>query len=218
MRVAIVFDHPYTATAYDNEPHRRSFSAALLHAAMDGLSEAGHEIDLFDLQADGFNPVMSAADLVAWRRQEVLDPLVRDYQQRLSMADHLVFVFPVWWESMPASTKGFLDKCLTEGFAYQEPPRAGARFINLLTNLQGVTLLTVTSIPTAVYRLWFKQPAPRVLFRGTFNKMGFKNFKWMNYAGVSDKSLEQRQDALARTALHFRQLTSTRPQRVTSTR
>lgn len=217
MRVAIVFDHPYRADAFDNEPHRRSFSAALLHAALAGLHDSGHTTDLFDLQADGFNPVMSAAELAAWRRGEVLDPLVRDYQERLAAADHLVFLFPIWWESMPASTKGFLDKTLTEGFAYAEPPRPGARFINLLARLDGVTLITVTTIPTAAYRFWFKQPAPRILFRGTFNKMGFKQFKWLNYAGVSQLSLSKRQKLLANAAEYFRRFTDpVRPRLVDS--
>lgn len=203
MRVLFVFDHPYQATAHANVEHRRSFSAALLHAAVAGATDAGHQVDVIDLQADGFNPVLSAAELAAWRGHRVLDPLVLDYQRRLVVADLLVFVFPIWWESMPASTKGFLDKTLVEGFAYAEPPRAGARFVNLLNQLQGVTLLTVTSIPTAAYRLWFKQPAQRILFRGTFNKMGIKDFRWRNYAGVSQKSAEQRLALLEQTRQQF---------------
>lgn len=172
---------------------------------------------MIDLQADGFNPVLSADELVAWRRHEVVDPLVRTYQDRLATADHLVFVFPIWWESMPASTNGFLDKTPIEGFAYTEPPRPGARFVNLLTGLQGVSLLTVTAIPTMAYRLWFKMPAQRIIFGGAFNKMGIKNFQWRNYDGVSQKSLEKRRELLADNRRHFSRLQDRRPARLATT-
>ena len=120
MKVLVVVDHPYGAEAWDNTPHRRSFTAALAHAAVEGLREAGHEIDLVDLHADGFNPVMSATDLTAWRMGTPSpDPLTADYQRRLLDADHLVLAFPIWWEAMPATSKGFIDKVVAKGVAYK---------------------------------------------------------------------------------------------------
>lgn len=111
MHIVIVFDHPYGASASGNIPHRRSFSAALLASVTSGLTAAGHTLDLVDLQADRFNPVTSAEDLAAWRQRDTRDPLVQDYQRRLMEADHLIFIFPIWWETMPALTKGFWIKC-----------------------------------------------------------------------------------------------------------
>src|SRR4051794_5676464 len=98
--------HPYGASASENIPHRRSYSAALLSAAIRGLRSKNHHIDLIDLHAYGFNPVTSAEELTSWRQQQVNDPLITDYQKRLIAADHIIFIFPIWWESMPALTKG----------------------------------------------------------------------------------------------------------------
>jgi NAD(P)H dehydrogenase (quinone) len=67
---------------------------------------------------------MTREDLVAWRQGRAVDPLVLDYQLRLLAAGHLAFVFPVWWEAMPAATKGFLDRVLTKGVMYEELPHA----------------------------------------------------------------------------------------------
>jgi predicted transcriptional regulator len=104
---------------------------------------------------------------------------------RVAAADHLVFAFPIWWESMPALTKGFLDKVLTREFAFRELANAkGDPFVNLLTRLRGVTLLTIMTTPDKAYRWWFRNPVTKILFKGTFDKIGVKNLKWRNYPSV----------------------------------
>jgi NAD(P)H dehydrogenase (quinone) len=54
MKVLVVLDHPYTIVSAENVPHQRSFSAAVAAAAIRGARSAGHEVDLIDLAADGF--------------------------------------------------------------------------------------------------------------------------------------------------------------------
>lgn len=80
-------------------PHNRSFTAAIAQRAIDAVRQEGHEVDVIDLHADGFNPVMTREDLVAWRTVHEMDPQVADYQRRMLAADRIVFVFPVWWDS-----------------------------------------------------------------------------------------------------------------------
>ncbi len=204
MRVVIVFDHPYGAAAWDNVPHRRSFSAAVAASAIRGLEASGHEVDLIDLVADGFDPVMRREDLVAWRMQQAIDPLSLDYQRRITEADHVVFVFPIWWESMPAPTKGFLDKVITKEFAFRELSGArGNPFVNLLTRLGGVSLLTIMTTPDKAYRWWFGDPITKIMFKGTFRKIGVKTLRWLNYASVTDKTADQRQAMLDATEARF---------------
>lgn len=191
MRVLIVFDHPYTRAASENVPHRRSFTAALTAAAERGLRTAGHEVDAIDLHEDGFDPVMSAQDLSAWRTKRAIDPHVLDYQQRVLAADHIIFAFPIWWEAMPALTKGFFDRVLTKGIVYDEP-KPGRPFVNKLPRLAGVTLITVMSTPAPIYRWWFGNPLTKIAFRGTFRKIGVRNLTWINHGGVADRSDRQR--------------------------
>ncbi|AIQ56538.1 NAD(P)H-dependent oxidoreductase [Paenibacillus borealis] len=205
MKVLIIFDHPYTAKASENIPHQRSYSAALLASITRGLHSGGHEVDLIDLHADGFNPVMSAEELSAWRQKKTLDPLVKDYQKRLSAAEHIIFLFPIWWESMPASTKGFLDKVFVKGIIYEEPKKSRP-FVNQLKKLKGVSLLTVMATPGFLYRWIFGNPITKILFRGTFRKMGFHKLKWYNYAGMDGRTLQVRTKALEKTEKRFASL------------
>ncbi|MHA2856522.1 NAD(P)H-dependent oxidoreductase [Paenibacillus lautus] len=205
MRAVIVFDHPYGGKASENVAHRRSFSAALLSSVTKGLAQAGHQINLIDLHEDGFDPVMSAADLASWRQQQSMDPHVADYQQRLMAADYIFFIFPIWWESMPAMTKGFLDKVFAKGILYDEP-KPGRPFAHHLPCLKGVYLLTVMSTPNWAYRLFFGNPITKILFRGTFRKMGFHKLRWLNYTGMERRPLEARIRFLNQTQLRFSRL------------
>jgi putative NADPH-quinone reductase len=204
MNVLLVLDHPYTIASAEDVPHRRSFSAAVAAAVIRGARNGGHEVDLIDLAADGFRPAMTREDLVAWRQGAVVDPLVRDYQRRLLAAEHLVFVFPVWWEAMPAATKGFLDRVLTKDVMYEEV--AGARgnpFRNRMTTLRGVSVLSVMTTPDKAYRWWYRDPLTKILFKGTFGKIGVRSLRWTNYAGVDGGGDERRQRMLRDTERAF---------------
>jgi NAD(P)H dehydrogenase (quinone) len=204
MKVLLVLDHPYTIASAENVPHQRSFSAAVAAAAIRGARAAGHEVDLIDLAADGFQPAMTRADLAAWRQGGVVDPLVADYQRRLLAAGHLAFVFPVWWEAMPAATKGFLDRVLTKGVVYEELPDAkGNPFRSRMPNLGGVSVLSVMTTPDKAYRWWYRDPLTKILFKGTFAKIGVKNLNWTNYASVTDKTPGQRVALLEQTERAF---------------
>src|SRR5664280_1916384 len=207
MKVLFVLDHPYGAGASENVPHNRSYTAALAAAAMRGVRGAGHEVDLIDLIEDGFNPVMTKDDLARWRLNSVVDPVAAGYQRRLMEADHLVFAFPVWWESMPAGTKGFLDKVLTKGIVYSEPDKPGL-FINGIKNIKSVSLITVMSTPSFVYRWILGNPLPKVMFRGTFRKIGVKKLRWFSAVDPAGKTLEARQRQLQETETQFAQLFS----------
>lgn len=60
---------------------------------------------------------------------------------------------------MPAATKGFLDRVLVKGVAFEELPNAkGNPFRNLLTRLRGVTVMSVMTTPDKAYRRWYRDP------------------------------------------------------------
>ncbi|WP_194904282.1 NAD(P)H-dependent oxidoreductase [Catenulispora rubra] len=211
MRVLLILDHPYTLASAENVPHRRSFTAAVAAAAIRGATAAGHQVDLIDLAADGFSPAMTAADLAAWRAAGTVDPQVRDYQRRLLTADHLVFAFPVWWEAMPAATKGFLDRVLTKGVVFAELPDAkGNPFGNLMPRLQAVTVLSVMTTPDKAYRWWYRDPLTKILFKGTFGKIGIRDLRWINFDRVTGITPEQRDRMLHDTETRFTALAPTR--------
>ncbi|TWI98162.1 putative NADPH-quinone reductase [Mucilaginibacter frigoritolerans] len=172
MKVAIVFNHPYEG----------SYCTALLKAATTGLQKAGHEIDLIHLDNDRFNPVMTANDLKGFKEGVPCDPKVLEYRERLDEAKHLIMIFPIWWELMPAMTKGFIDKVIFPGVAYDYAPNSRyPKMIKRWKGLNSVTVITTMNTPSFVYRLAFGNAIKKAIFNGTFWKLGFKNRKWISF-------------------------------------
>lgn len=181
MRVAIVFNHPYEG----------SFGNAILKAITKGLNGANHEVDLMHLDKDGFNPVMSKADLKAFVEHKPIDPQVIDYNERLKKADHLIFVFPIWWDLMPAMTKGFIDRVLAPGVVYDHHPR-GFGLVPLLKNMKSVTIITTMNKPKIMYSLLIGNLIRKAMLRSVFKTMGYKNLKWISFNRIKIVSQKKR--------------------------
>ena len=144
MKTLIVFNHPYEG----------SYCNAILEAVQSGLKKGNHEVDFIHLDKDNFDPVMRNKDLAAFAKARndaegaytMLDPQVMDYKKRLEEAEHLIFIFPIWWELMPALTKGFIDKVIFPGIAYNYGKNG--RMLFCLKNLKGLTVVTTMNTPS----------------------------------------------------------------------
>ena len=181
MRTIIVFNHPYEG----------SYCNAILNTVTKGLQRANHEIDLMHLDKDGFNPVMSQADLEAFVKHQPIDPQVIDYNERLKEADHLIFIFPIWWDIMPAATKGFIDRVLFPGVVYDHHPR-GFGLVPLLKNLKSITVITTMNKPQIMYSLLIGNLIRKVLLKSVFKTMGYRNLSWISFTSVKSVSQEKR--------------------------
>lgn len=181
MRVAIVYNHP----------HKKSYCNAILEAVTKGLENGGNTIDLFHLDNDGFNPAMTSEDLKGFIEHKSIDPQSIDYNLRLKQADHLIFIFPIWWDLMPAMTKGFVDKVLSPGVAYDHHPR-GFGLVPLLDNLKGVTIITTMNKPKLLYSLLLGNLIKKAMIRSVFRTMGYKNINWISFTSVKSVSQDKR--------------------------
>lgn len=172
MKVVIVFNHPYEG----------SYCTAILNAVTNGLQKAGHTADIIHLDDDNFDPVMRVNDLKGFKGSVPCDPQVLNYQRRITEADHLAMIFPIWWELMPAMTKGFIDKVIFPGVAYDyDNSGRYPKMISRWKNIKGITLITTMNTPSFVYRLVFGNAIKKAVFTGTFWKLGFKNRKWISF-------------------------------------
>lgn len=183
MKIVIVFNHPYEG----------SFCNAILQSVTNGLAKTDHQVDLIHLDKDNFNPVMSAADLKSFRDKKAIDPQVIEYSNRIKDADHLIFIFPIWWELMPAMTKGFIDKVVFPGVAYDYTNASNTLMKPLWTKLNGVTMITTMNTPNFLYTLIFGNAIKKAMFLGTFWKMGYKNRNWISFNQVKQVSQEKRE-------------------------
>lgn len=117
-------------------PEPQSFSSSLAHTYRDRLLAEGHTVDFKDLYALGFQPVsdrrnfQQAVDADYYKQQaeerhatEVngFAPDLEAHMQDLERCDALVFSFPLWWFSMPAILKGWVDRVFAMGRIYGGP-------------------------------------------------------------------------------------------------
>lgn len=112
-------------------PQQSSFNARLFRDGVEALSR-DHDVEITDLYAQRFDPVLAAPDLgePLGREGSVVDlmgeayaegqlpPDVIEEQRKLGAADLVVLQFPLWWYGPPAILKGWFDRVLTNGFAY----------------------------------------------------------------------------------------------------
>ncbi len=109
---------------------------SLTHAAAGSLAQAlaaqGHGITLADLHAEGFDPRMTPEDEPDWvSERQRFSPAVEAEIARLEAHDAIAMVFPLWWWSLPAMLKGWIDRVWNRGVAYGPRTLAGKRSLML---------------------------------------------------------------------------------------
>src|ERR1039458_3949865 len=100
-------------------PAAHSFTMGLARAYAAELEELGHSQRTCDLYRMGFNPVLSAQELAAVSADHAASPDVAQAQEDIRAADALTVIYPLWWLSMPAMMKGYIDRVFARGFAYE---------------------------------------------------------------------------------------------------
>ena len=115
-----------------SHPRRDSLSGAVLDAFAAGLAEAGHRSEIADLHAEKFDPVLYPPDEPDWNdgNKRYSDSVHRE-MARIERNDAIALVFPVWWWSMPAMLKGWIDRVWNNGWAYGDRNLKGKRGIAL---------------------------------------------------------------------------------------
>jgi len=180
MHTLVILSHPYA----------KSYCHALYERVVRTLEACGHTVDRLHLDQDGFDPVMRGPDLAVYARGQSADPAVAAYQARIDAAQQLVFIFPIWWELMPALLKGFLDKVFTKGWAY-EPAKIGLK--GKLGHIQRAVVITTMNTPKWAYRWLYGNAVQRALVRGTLRKCGVKKVEWLPLSPVSHATDAKRQ-------------------------
>jgi len=100
-------------------PRPESLTHAVAKVFADAARSKGHEIEAADLMAEGFDPVLREPDEPDWGNPDKrYSDAVLHEMTRIERNEATVMVFPVWWWSMPALLKGWIDRVWKHGWAY----------------------------------------------------------------------------------------------------
>ena len=161
MKVLAVYAHPV----------RESFNSALLRETVAGLTCAGHDVRVADLCAEGFRPAMVEADFVQFSGGQMPPEVIRE-QQRVEWSDAIVFVFPIWWWSIPAILKGWFDRVFSFGWAWVDPNDPSK---TPLRPRQVMVLATAGADSAAFAKRKYDEAFLTQLQVGTFGYCGFRD-------------------------------------------
>ncbi len=100
-----------------SHPNPKSFCHAILETAVKTLQSKGHEVVVRDLYALGFDPVLKGSDFVGFQSGNIPSDIKAE-QEKISGAEVITFIYPIWWTGMPAMMKGYIDRVFSLGFAY----------------------------------------------------------------------------------------------------
>jgi NAD(P)H dehydrogenase (quinone) len=155
----------------NGHPDKESFSFALSDAYKKGAEKACSEIKEINIRDLNFDPNLK----FGYRKRTDLEPDLLDAQDKIKWADHMVWIYPVWWSSFPAIMKGFLDRVLLPGFAFQK--RQNSLFSDKLLVGKTARIICTLDQPAWYYRWVYGNPSHNALKKGTLNFIGVKKVK-----------------------------------------
>ena len=106
MQISVILAHPDPA----------SFNSAIAQSAVQKLKANGHKVFFHDLYQEKFDPLLGQEEAA---KDASLPKIIRQHCQEIAIADGIVIVHPNWWGQPPAILKGWVDRIIRPGVAYE---------------------------------------------------------------------------------------------------
>jgi putative NADPH-quinone reductase len=127
------------------------------------------EIRVKDLN---FNPNLE----FGYRKRTELEPDLIAAQEKIKWADHIVWIYPVWWGSYPAILKGFIDRVFLPGFAFQK--RENSVWWDKYLIGKSARIISTLDQPSWYYKWINNHPSHSAIKKLTLNFIGIKKVKF----------------------------------------
>nr|WP_298165973.1 NAD(P)H-dependent oxidoreductase [uncultured Pseudomonas sp.] len=173
-------------------PKNVSLCTALGEAYAQGARDKGHVVRQLKLGEMSFDPILHGG----YEHSQTLEPDLLEAQRQIHWAEHLVFVYPVWWGGIPALLKGFFDRTFLPGFAFKY--RTRSQLWDKLLSGRTADLLVTMDTPPWYFRWIYGAPAHRQMIRTILGFSGIKTRRLSEFAPVRPSSEAQRQSWLRR--------------------
>ncbi len=168
-----------------------SFCHAIAEMAVRAIEAGGHEVIYHDLYAEGFDPILPHEEIPKEAGQ---GPVIQRHCDEVRAADGYVVVHPNWWAQPPAILKGWLDRVIRQGVAYEFGP--GGRVVEHLAGKRAV-VFTTSNTPRDIELELFGDPLENLWKTCIFGFCGVKDFHRRNFEPIIISTPEQRTQWLA---------------------
>ncbi|MDF2869732.1 MAG: putative NADPH-quinone reductase [Anaerocolumna sp.] len=186
MNHLVVFAHP----------NPKSFGKGILDTVVKASEEKGAAVKVRDLYELGFDPILKPSDFVAFKEGKVPEDIATE-QEIIRWADVITFIYPVWWTSLPAILKGYVDRVFSYGFAYEYIDGAP----NGLLKGKKALLFSTTGTPDELYAAnGMHASMKQTTDQGIFNFSGMEEVSHTFFGAVPYVSEEVRGDYLQKVS------------------
>lgn len=155
----------------NGHPDTESFNYAIAETYKIGAINSSAEVKEIKIGELKFNPNLQ----FGYRKRTELEPDLLDAQEKIKWADHLVWVYPVWWGSLPAITKGFIDRVFLPGFAFKK--RENSIWWDKFLTGKTARLISTLDQPAWYYKWINGNPSNIAMKRLTMNFVGIKKVR-----------------------------------------
>jgi len=170
----------------NGHPDKSSFCFALAERYKKGADTNGTECKLVHLIDLKFNPILTHG----YRLVSELEPDLQNIQQDILQADHLVFVYPNWWSTLPALLKGFIDRVFLPNFAFKY--HKNDPFWDKLLTGKTARLIVTMDTPAWYYWLINKSAGHNAMKIGVLEFCGIKPVKISVFAPLKSSDEKKR--------------------------
>lgn len=162
----------------NGHPNKESFNFALANAYKKGAETTNAIIDVINIRDLNFNPNLE----FGYQKRTELEPDLLIAIDKIKNADHLVWIFPMWWSSFPAIMKGFIDRTFLPGitFDYKE----GKIFQEKLLKGKTARIIITADSPRWYNYFIMKDSLIQQFKKGTLEFCGIKPVKTSYFAIV----------------------------------
>lgn len=175
-------------------PEEGSFNHAIANTARETLAHNGHEVAFHDLYKEKFDPVLPSIEIPG---DAPVSPEVRRYCDEIAEAQGIIIVHPNWWGQPPAMLKGWVDRVIRPGVAYQfEEGDAGEGVPRGLLKARTAMVFNTSNTPAQRETRVFGDPLERLWKDCIFGLCGVDDIFRTTYSVLVTSSFEQRRDWL----------------------
>ena len=168
-------------------PDGDSFCGALANRYEQAARTAGHIVKRFDLGSFKFDPILHHG----YKQIQELEADLLTAQTAIIEAQHLVFIYPIWWGGIPALLKGFFDRVFLPGFAFKYRENSPL-WDKLLKGRSAQCLVTLDS-PVWYFRWISRMPGHNQMKRTILEFCGISPVKIYSFAPVKTSNDKQRE-------------------------
>ncbi|MBN1925249.1 MAG: NAD(P)H-dependent oxidoreductase [Prolixibacteraceae bacterium] len=178
-------------------PDKKSFNHAIANECKKVLIENGHTVIFHDLYDEGFDPIICTEEIP---KDGKIPDLVNQHCDDLIISDGIIIVHPNWWGQPPAILKGWIDRIIRPGIAYNfiEGDEGEGVPVGLLKSKTGIVFNTSNTNEKREKEV-FGDPLETIWKNCIFDLCGVKQFERKTFGIVVTSSLEQRQQWLRET-------------------